>query len=169
MMPEEGSLDGTHEKSDTRALEKAHRRINELARAFQELERDRENYRIRLAREREQLLDVERGEVALALLETIDDLERALAKTDDTPLAKGVRQIRDGLVKKAVGLGLERLSLIGTTFDPGLAEAVDVEITLEASQDKVVTEELRAGYRLKGRVVQPARVRVARYVEPLDV
>ena len=168
-MPDEGSLDGTQEKTETRALEAAHRRINELAQAFQELERDRENYRIRLAREREQLLDVERGEVALALLEAIDDLERALAKTDDTPLAKGVRQIRDGLLKKAGGLGIDRLHLIGKAFDPGLAEAVDVEITLDPSEDKLVTEELRAGYRLKDRVIRPARVRVARYVEPLDV
>src|SRR5262245_47003697 len=112
-------------------LENARKRIDELARAYQALERDREDFKKRLQRERERVLDVERGEVALALLEAIDDLDLALAKADDTPLAKGVRQIREGLLKKAQGLGIHRMDVVGHRFDPNLAEASDVEVTPE--------------------------------------
>lgn len=147
-------------------LDAARKRIDELARAYQALERDREDFKKRLQRERERMLDVERGQVAVALLEAIDDLDLALAKADDSPLAQGVRQIREGLLKKALDLGLERVPLLGAAYDPNLAEAVDVEVTPEQEKDNTVIAELRAGYRLKGRIVRPARVRVARYVRP---
>src|SRR3954467_11293301 len=95
-------------------LETARKRIDELARAYQSLERDREDFKKRLQRERERLIDVERGEVALALLEAIDDLDLARAEADDTPLARGVQAIRENLLKKLELLGIERVPLIGT-------------------------------------------------------
>ena len=149
-------------------LDAAHKRIDELARAYQALERDRDDFKKRLLRERERVLDVERGEVALALLEAIDDLDLALAKTDDTPFAAGVRVIREDLLKKAEGMGIERVALVGTSYDPNVAEAADLEVTPEAHKDNLVTAELRAGYRMKDRVVRPARVKVARYVKPAE-
>src|SRR5215210_5398356 len=87
-------------------LENARRRIDELARAYQALERDREDFKKRLQRERERVLDVERGEVALALLEAIDDLDLALAEADDTPFAQGVAVVRDNLLQKTAALGI---------------------------------------------------------------
>jgi molecular chaperone GrpE len=151
-------------------LATARKRIDELARAYQSLERDREDFKKRLQRERERLIDVERGEVALALLEAIDDLDLALAKADDTPLARGVRVIRENLLKKLEQLGIERVPLVGTAFDPNVAEAADTEVTPEADKDNTVTAELRAGYRLKDkdRVVRPGRVKVARYVKAAE-
>jgi molecular chaperone GrpE len=151
-------------------LASARKRIDELARAYQSLERDREEFKRRLQRERERLIDVERGEVALALLEAIDDLDLALAEADDTPLARGVRVIRENLLKKLEHLGIERVPVVGTSFDPNLAEAADLEVTPEAEKDNTVTAELRAGYRLKNkdRVVRPARVKVARYVKAAE-
>lgn len=149
-------------------LASARKRIDELARAYQSLERDREDFKKRLQRERERMIDVERGEVALALLEAIDDLDLALAEADDTPLARGVRVIRGDLLKKAEQLGLQRVPLLGTPFDPATAEAAALEVTPEKDKDNTITQELRAGYRLNERVVRPARVKVARYVKPAE-
>lgn len=150
----------------TAELEAARKRIDELARAYQALERDREDFKRRLQREREKTLDLERAKVAESLLEAIDDLDLALASADDSPFAQGVRQVRDGLLKKAEALGLERVPLVGQAFDPNVAEAVDMEVTPEPAKDNQVTAELRAGYRMKDRVVRPGRVRVARYMQP---
>ncbi|MBL8955462.1 MAG: nucleotide exchange factor GrpE [Myxococcaceae bacterium] len=149
-------------------LTTARKRVDELARAYQALERDREDFKQRLLRERERALDVERGEVALALLEAIDDLDLALAEAEDTPFAQGVAVVRDNLLKKAGAMGIERVALLGQAYDPTLAEAADLEITPEQHKDNVITAELRAGYRLKDRVVRPARVKVARYVKPAE-
>ncbi len=169
-MSDEGApvdLDAGSSGAGTAELEAARKRIDELARAYQALERDREDFKKRLQREREKTLDLERAKVAESLLEAIDDLDLALGSADDSPFAQGVRQVRDGLIKKAEALGLERVPLIGQAFDPNVAEAVDMEVTLEPAKDNQVTAELRAGYRLKDRVVRPARVRVARYMQPV--
>lgn len=150
----------------TAELEAARTRVNELARALQAGERDREAWKQRQLREREQLLDVERGNVAATLLEAVDELERCLAAGDTSPLAQGVRMIRAGMLKRAEGTGIERVELVGQPFDPNLAEAADMEVTgIEADDGKVVAV-LKPCYRLNGRVIRPAQVKVARFVKP---
>ncbi|HVE86362.1 MAG TPA: nucleotide exchange factor GrpE [Myxococcales bacterium] len=149
-------------------LEASRRRVDELARAYQALNQDREEFKARLRREREQLMDVERGKVAVALLEAIDELDRCLAAApgDTTPLAQGVRFIRDGMLAKLQQSGVERLSLVGQTYDPNVAEAADMEITPNQEDDQRVVAEVQAGYRIKDKVIRPARVKVAKYVAP---
>jgi molecular chaperone GrpE len=151
-------------------LAAARRRIDDLARAYQALERDREDFKARLTRERERMIDVERGNVAQVLLETLDELDLSLKASaeDQSPLAQGVRMIRDGIQKKLAGLGLERISVLNQPFDPNLAEAADMELTASPDDDQRVVDELRAGYRLKDRVIRPARVKVAKYVQPAE-
>lgn len=149
-------------------LAKTRKRVDELARAYQELSQDREAFERRLSREREQLIRVEKGNVALTLLEAVDELDLCLAASqeDTSPLAQGVRLIRENMLGKLSALGVERFDPVGQTFDPNLAEAADMEITSEASEDQKVVAELRAGYRLEGRVIRAARVKVAKYVRP---
>ncbi|MGQ0503735.1 MAG: nucleotide exchange factor GrpE, partial [Myxococcaceae bacterium] len=115
-------------------------------------------------------IDVEKGNVAVTLLEAVDELDLSLsAASDDTsPLAKGVRLIRDNLLKKLESTGVERVTLIGTSYDPNLAEAIDMEVTAEPDDEGKVTGEIRAAYRLKGRVIRPGRVKVAKFVKPAD-
>lgn len=181
--PPDPNGDGSHEPSSASAepgrdqpspeeealradLESARRRVDELARALQALERDKEDFKKRLLRERERMLDVEKGNVAQTLLEAVDELDLSLASADDSPLAQGVRMIRDNMLSRLVSLGVERVSLEGRPFDPNLAEAVDMEMTGNAEDDQKVIQEIRPAYRLKDRVVRPGRVKVARYVQP---
>jgi molecular chaperone GrpE len=149
-------------------LEAAHRRVDELARALVALERDKEDFKKRLLREQERMIDVEKGKVAQTLLEAIDDLDLCLVSADDSPLAQGVRMIRDQMVNRLAALGVERVSLEGRIFDPNLAEAVDLEMTANPEDDQKVVRELYPAYRLKDRVVRPGRVKVARYVRPAE-
>jgi molecular chaperone GrpE len=149
-------------------LEASRKRVDELARAFQSMNQDREDFKARLTRERERLIDVERGNVALTLLEAIDELDRSLnaSASDDSPLARGVRLIRDGLLAKLTQTGIERVPLVGKPFDPNVAEAADMEITTVPEDDQKVVAELQGGYKLKDRVIRPGRVKVAKYVKP---
>lgn len=149
----------------TSELEVAHKRINELALGLQRSESEREAFKTRLTRERDQLLDLEKGKVAVVLLEAIDDLELCLTG-DDSPVSKGVRLIRDGLVKRAEEFGLERVELKGGPYDPNLAEATDMEITPNPDEDGRVVAVLKATWKLKGRVLRAGRVKVAKYVQP---
>jgi len=147
-------------------LEASRRRVDELARAYQAVSQDREEFKARLRRERDQLIDLERGKVAVALVEAVDELDRCLAAGDTSPLAQGVRLIRDGMLQKLQASGVERLSLVGQPFDPNVAEAADMEVTLNPEDDQRVIAEVQAGYRIKDKVIRPARVKVARYVAP---
>jgi molecular chaperone GrpE len=149
-------------------LEAARRRVDQLARAYQQLEKDREEFKQRLTRERERMLDVERGNVAVTLLESVDEMDRCLSMSaqDGSSLAQGVRMIRDGLLSRLQQMGVERLQVVGLPYDPNTAEATDMEITPNPDEDQRVVAEERAGYRLKERIIRPARVKVAKYVTP---
>lgn len=170
--PIEVEVTGGSEQADAeearlaKELEAAHKRIDELARGLQRSESEREAFKQRMTRERDQLLELEKGKVALVLLEAIDDLELCLTGADESPVSKGVKLIRDGLVRKAEEFGLERVELGGAAYDPNLAEASDMEITATEADDGRVISVLKAAWRLKGRVLRPGRVKVAKYVKP---
>ena len=61
-----------------------------------------------------------------------------------------------GVLEKA---GVERIEAAGKPFDPTEHEAVLHE---DGDGEPVVSDILRTGYRLKGRVLRPAMVKVAR-------
>jgi molecular chaperone GrpE len=148
-------------------LEASRRRVDELARGIQDVMRDRDEFKQRIQRERDRMIEVEKGEVAKALIEAIDELDLSLSADDRSPLAQGVRLIRDKLLQKLQASGIERLDLVGRPFDPNVAEAVDMELVSSPAHGDRVLAEQRAGYALRGRVIRPARVKVGRYVEPL--
>jgi len=155
-----GELDAARKEIEARD-----QKIDEIARAYSAHVNEQKEYRVRIEREKERFLETERGKIALHLMQVSDEIERALAsaKGDEGPLSKGVQLIHEGLAKTLATLGLARLSLVGTPFDPNLAEAVDVVPVADSEIDGEVLSEISAGYKLGERVVRPARVRVARY------
>ncbi len=147
-------------------------RIDELMRAYAALVEDNKAFRQRLERERARVVEAERVNVAQALLEAADDLERALAAVstaeDDAEggalrnLADGVRLSLASLHKRIADLGAQRIVVAGQRFDPHVAEAIDTIPVADAEQDGVVLHEISAGYRVGERILRPARVRVGR-------
>jgi len=149
-----------------RELEAARKRIDELARGLQALDRDREDFKERLTRERERLLEIEKANIALILLDVMDELDLSIQASgdEDSPTTRGVKLIREGLLNKIQSLGIERVDVMNRPFDPKLAEAADTELTSKPEDDQKIVAVVRPGYRLKDRIIRPARVRVARYL-----
>lgn len=146
-------------------------RIEELSRAYATLLEDNRSFRARLEREKGRVLESERGQLAQALLEAADDLERALSAVTGAAeaqgealrtLADGVRLSLSGLHKRIADLGAERIPVLGQRFDPRLAEAVDTVPISDEAQEDLVLQEVRAGWRIGERILRPARVRVGR-------
>lgn len=155
---------------DARLAEQA-ARIDELTRAYAALLEDNKAFRQRLEREKVRVVEAERASVAQALLDAADDLERALAAVSGAGepggealrnLAEGVRLSLGALHQRISSLGAQRISVTGLPFDPHLAEAVDAVAVGDASQDGLVLQEVRAGWRIGDRILRPARVRVGR-------
>lgn len=143
-------------------------RIEELTRALAAMVEDNRAFRQRLEREKERVLQAERAEVAQALLEATDDLERALAAVsgevtaDLRSLVEGVRLSLDVLQRRIAAMGAQRIHVVGQPFDPKVAEAVDTVPISDVALDGRVLQEIRSGYRIGERVLRPARVRVGR-------
>jgi molecular chaperone GrpE len=148
-------------------LHAASERLDQLTRSYASLVNDQKDFRTRLEREKQRVLQTERGNIALQLIEIADEIERALGSASgDDPIAHGVRMIHEGLGKRLSAMGIERISLVGKPFDANLAEAVDlVPVDDPALDDSVIAESL-PGYRLGDRVLRAAKVRVARHVAP---
>jgi molecular chaperone GrpE len=128
----------------------------------QQIQADFENYR-KQAMKRETAI-VERASESLLeqLLPVLDSFDAALMQLStetDPALRKGVELVFAQLVGVLEHAGLERIDADGRAFDPNEHEAVLQE---DGDGDPVVAETMRTGYRLKGRVLRPAMVKVSR-------
>jgi molecular chaperone GrpE len=123
---------------------------------------DLENYRKRTARDRERDLWSARAGVALALLEVLDDLERALAddKGDADAFRRGVELIRSKFLSALDSIGVSPFVSVGEPFDPEKHEAL-ARVPATEAEDGRVAAEIRRGYRWGDRVLRHALVAVA--------
>jgi len=123
---------------------------------------DFDNYRKRVQRERDSAAQAGKRQLVLALLDMMDDFERALAYANTAPesILAGARVIHQRLTDLLQAQGVVPYSSTGQPFDPALHEAVDAIQTDQATSG-VVLDELSRGYRWDDKILRPAHVRVA--------
>ncbi len=98
---------------------------------------------------------------AAALLDVVDNLERALSVEhgNETGLREGVRLTLDswhGMMKK---FEVERIDAVGEAFDPHRHEALS-QMPSDEPEGVVIGQHV-AGYTLHGRLIRPAKVLVS--------
>lgn len=146
--------------------EEAERRAKEISIAYRAMEQEQDAFRERLQRGLDRRVDLARAELMRKMLGVLDDLQRAIdaASSPGEPpaLLRGVALTRDHLLQVLASEGVERVETLGQPFDPAFAEAVETEVTTDPEIDGRVTAELAGGYALRGALLRPARVRVAR-------
>jgi molecular chaperone GrpE len=133
----------------------------ELRELAQRVQADFENYRKRMLREQTEKVERASESIVLQLLPVLDNFELALPSFDgaDEKVRKGVELLYAELLGVLAKAGLERIDALHKPFDPNEHEAVAQE---DGDGEPVVCDVLRSGYRLKGRVLRPATVRVTR-------
>jgi molecular chaperone GrpE len=136
---------------------------------LQRLQAEYANYRKRVDRDRESVINAAKAGVVNDLLPLLDDLERAEQHGDLTGAFKAVG---DKLVAGLQRAGLEPFGVEGEAFDPSVHEAVQHSTSPEVS-GPTVTAVLRRGYRFGDRVLRPALVGVTDHEpgadSPVDV
>lgn len=122
-----------------------------------------DNYRKRVAREKEELLWSARETVISSLLPVLDNLERALDHSaEGTPLHEGLLQVQKQFQRSLANFGLVEINARpGDVFDPTLHEAVSHVESADHS-DGMIVEQLQSGYKLADRFLRPARVVVSK-------
>lgn len=146
--------------------EEAERRAREISSAYRRIDEERDAFRERLSRDLERRVDMARAEFLRRIIPILDDFDRALAAgraaSDSSALLHGVALIRERLAQAMAAEGVEEIATEGRPFDPALAEAVATEETSDPARDNLVVEQLERGYSVRGTLLRPARVRVAR-------
>ena len=151
----------------------AEREVRNFADRFRyaqaKLRAETDELRARLQRTFDQKLEAARGDVVARLLDTLDNLKRAVAaaeksdnnNSDFAALLDGVRATAQMFEARMQGLGLSAVPSAGEEFNPEVHEAVEI-VPVAKDQDNQVLEEFQTGYRFGDRLLRPARVRVGR-------
>ncbi len=151
-----------------RRAEAAETKLRDYAAAVDRWKQEQEQVRARLERDLESRVRSRFGDLVADLLETVDDLDLAIAHargaSEGAPFVEGITLVRDRFVSTLARHGIERVDLDGTPFDPSVAEAVAVEPVDEPTADGKVVRTVRSAYRYGDRIVRAARVAVGRAI-----
>lgn len=146
------------------------RQLADVDDKWQRTAADLANLQKRFQREVERGHVAERERVLTLWLETLDDLERALAHAEsegidvgtETGHVQGVRAIAGHAVNTIAGLGYPRVGQVGDTFDPMLHEVVSTIPVNDEFAANTVVAVVKPGYGTADHLLRPATVVVAK-------
>jgi molecular chaperone GrpE len=126
-----------------------------------------ENYRKRVAKEKDELRLTAQARVLEELLPVLDAFEKGLHSLKAAPGDSELEAYREGyeLMFKEVQSVLKKFAVIeipgvGAHFDPNVHEAVIREVTTECEEGEIL-DEYRKGYKINDRLLRPSQVKVA--------
>ncbi|MEQ1852198.1 MAG: nucleotide exchange factor GrpE [Chthoniobacteraceae bacterium] len=124
-----------------------------------------DNYRKRVARDREE--DAKRTQAVLLerLLPVIDNFELGMIEVrkcdPKSPIVVGMEMIERQLREFMSGSGVEAVEAVGAKFDPNMHEAISQEEDASAPEGQVL-KQVRKGYKLRDRLLRAAMVIVSK-------
>jgi len=137
-------------------LVKAQQAVSDLTGDLKRLQAEYVNYKRRVDRDRELVLQNARFSVLASLFPVLDDLDRA---REHGELEGGFKAVADSLERIVAAQGLVKFGKPGDPFDPNFHEALmhshSPDVTTTTCQAII-----SAGYQLGDRVVRPAQVTV---------
>jgi molecular chaperone GrpE len=121
------------------------------------------NYRKRKDEEVSNLLKYSNQDIIMDIISVLDNFDRAININNPSDEVKnflvGFKMIYNQLVETLKNYGVSELEVLNKPFDSNTCEAVLVDNNNELDNDLVV-EVLLKGYKLKDRVIRPAKVKV---------
>jgi molecular chaperone GrpE len=129
------------------------------------LQADFDNYRKRTLREQTARAASASQALVAKLLPVLDNFELAVSAAEQSRdfdrMLKGVEMVFGELREVLQGEGLVKIEAEGKPFDPERHEAV-VAVEQEGAEPGTVVDVVRTGYELRGKVLRPAMVKVAK-------
>ena len=169
----EASAEETEEKDEMtlteERLEEALREKDQFRSIAQRAQADLINYRKRVADEQQELRRNANTNIILKFLGVADDLNRAMDMVPKNAVAPGWMEGLS-LVQRNMGNvldseGVTKINALGEPFEPWGHEAVFYQETPD-SEEGIVTDVIRNGYKLHDRVIRAAQVVVSKAPEP---
>ena len=150
--------------------------IEELKKKIEELEKLKQEYLAGWQRERADFINYKKEEAErlekfiddmkialfikfLPILDNLDIIVKNIQKEDKNPVFESFlnleKQIKNFFQKE----GFETIETIGNKFDPYLHEAIEM-VEIEGEESGKVVDEIQKGYKFKGTVLRPSKVKV---------
>ena len=144
------------------ALEAAEKQRDDYLAMAQRAQADYQNFKRRNSATRTEAYDDGVRETIAAMLPVIDNLERAIAaaESEEGALVSGVQMTLRQMLETLTRLGLEEVPALGEKFDPDIHNAVMRAPEGEGEPGQVL-EVFQKGYRVKGRMIRYAMVKIA--------
>jgi len=159
--------------------EKEELSVEELKEKLEECERLKEEYLAGWQRERADFLNYKKGELErigeiikygdlgliLKILPIADNFELAEKnlpenlKTDEN--VKGILQTKNQILDFLKNQGVEEIKSVGEKFDPNFHEVIE-EVEVKDKEPGIVIEEIQKGYKINGRLLRPAKVKISK-------
>lgn len=149
--------------------EAASAELEALKEKYLRLSADFDNYKKRLAKEKQEILDFGNAQRLKELLFVLDNIERAIElseesvgeKTDFVAFLDGIKLVHSQFLTSLGNFGVTAIdSSEGTSFDPSYHEAVYKEHS-ETYESGLIISEVQKGYLLNGRLLRPSMVSVS--------
>lgn len=153
----------------------------DIKKKLEECEKQKEEYLAGWQRSRADLLNYKREEMErisglfkygaeemilkiLLILDNFEIIENKLPevlKKDEN--IKGILQIKNQLLDFLKSYGVEEIKSVGEKFDPNLHEVVEEVAengSPQAKESGVIADEVQKGYKINGRLLRPAKVKI---------
>jgi molecular chaperone GrpE len=125
---------------------------------------DLENFRKRTVREKDELRQFATAGVVEDIIPILDNLSLGLAasrqQTDVKPIVEGIGLVLEQFKSTLGKHGLKEINPQGLAFDPNLHDCISHQPNAEIPEEKV-SQVVRLGYSLNGRLLRPASVVVS--------
>jgi len=167
------------EEKEKKGETKKELNIEELKKKLEECEKLKSEYLAGWQRARADLLNYKKDEIEridelikyadvgiilkiLPILDNFEIVEKNLPENlKNDKNIKGILQIKTQLQDFFKNQGLEEIKTVGERFDPNFHEIVE-EVEKKDCQPGTVIEEIQKGYKINGRLLRPAKVKVAK-------
>ncbi|BCS80999.1 nucleotide exchange factor GrpE [Anaerocellum diazotrophicum] len=152
-------------KTLKKQLEEKEREVEEYKSLCQRIAADFDNYKKRIAKDKENMYYEVVADVVGKFLPIVDNFERAIdsaknSKDTNDDLLKGLEMIKKQIDDIFSKLGVEPIEALNKEFDPYLHNAI-MHVEDERYGKNVVIEEFQKGYKIKDRVIRYSLVKVA--------
>jgi molecular chaperone GrpE len=150
------------------SLEEKKRQAEDYYDQLVRLRAEFDNFRKRSEREKQNHLAWGKEEMLLKQIGLLDVLEHAAnsarSSTNIESIRQGLDLIKREFAKMLTSEGVKEIESEGKKFDPAVHEAI--ERVASPEQEGTIIGVMQKGYMLNGRVVRPARVKVAQHEQP---
>jgi len=138
--------------------------ITELKADYDRLRSDFDNYKKRMRSDAKEKQKFAAEKLVSELLEVLDNFDRTnqldINTADKEDILKGIQLIQNQMLDILGKEGLKTITAKGEPFDPYIHDAVTTSDTDDHPHNTVL-EDLQKGYKFKGKVLRPSKVRVS--------